>query len=479
MATGLAIGVSLLLGVSLGLRSLILIIPIVVLLSSRDRSMRLRLVALVIVCGLLGTLRTNFAGDVAPVTTLEGSSGAIGVVTTVPVAGGQFERTTLSLERVRGNDHTWRDARGSVIVYLPDQGEGLSYGDEVFVAWDATDVEALSPGYANYVRTHGATASAWVYSYDIQSQGPSFFDSVSDLRRHFSRLLQSSFQGDAGALAAGIVTGDDSAMSDGAEEAFRRTGTAHVTAVSGQNVSLLIAFLSLWMRPSGRVQRFASHTGMIVAVWLFALMVGLEPPALRASVVATLTILGAWSGRRPDPLTLLALSLGGMALLNPDTTHSVGFWLSASASAALCSVIRVDAPDGVMRKLANLAMGPLAASLGTLPVLVWTFGEWSPVSPLANAVLTPIMSVLFPITYGYALLATLPSSLAAVIGWIPGIGLDVALSVVDRMAEIAPQVHLDDVGETGAIMIAVPALVLLFAWSRESARWLRVLASRW
>ncbi|MCV5427306.1 ComEC/Rec2 family competence protein, partial [Escherichia coli] len=70
---------------------------------------------------------------------------------------------------------------------------------------------------------------------------------------------------------------------------------------------------------------------MIVLVWSYAVMVGLEAPALRAAIVATLTILGAWSGRRPDPLTLLALALGGMALVEPSMVRGAGFWLSAAA----------------------------------------------------------------------------------------------------------------------------------------------------
>ena len=86
---------------------------------------------------------------------------------------------------------------------------------------------------------------------------------------------------------------------------------------------------------------------MILAVWMYAVMVGLEPPALHAAVVASLTMAGSWFGRRPDPLTILALTLGGMAFIYPRMVESVGFWLSAAASWASCSSMITEQSPGI------------------------------------------------------------------------------------------------------------------------------------
>lgn len=470
---------SLVLGVALGPWALLILLPVAVLLGFHQRALWHRLLLLVTVCACIGIVRGAMADSLVDATPLHGTTGAVGTVRSVPVAGGEFERAALEIKRVRTAAGNWEEGHGVAIVYLPESGDGVSYLDTISVTWDATDLNALNPGYANYVRANGANASAWVYGYRLVSEGPAVFDAIGTMRRDVSGVLQQAFEGDAGSLAAGIVTGDDSAMSEGTAEQFRRTGTAHITAVSGQNVSLLLAFLSLWIRPGGHWQRILAHGGLIVAVWLFAIMVGLEAPALRASVVATLTIVGAWSGRRPDPLTLLALSLGGMALIDPKVTSSVGFWLSASASLALCSVVVPDAPDTLRGKVLNLASGPIAASLGTLPVIVWAFGEWSPLSPLANALLSPVMSVLFPATYGFALLALLFQPLAGMVAWLPGIGLDLALAIVRRLAGMAGAIHLETSGPVSAVLVAIPAYAVLAVWSREGARWLRVLEDRW
>ena len=474
MASGLAIGVSLLLGLALGPLALVILVPVTLLLGIIQGRVPTRLVLTILVVTTLGMGRSIIGPPVDLPAMPDDADQAIGVIARVPVAGGEFERSILAVEQVHIDGGQWEAVRTDVLVYLPEQGEGVSLHDRVFVAWDVTGVPELSPGYASWVRSQGAIASAWVYTYSIDVHGPAFFQTVADVRRDVSRHLTGAFPGDAGALASGIVTGDDSAMSEATIDAFRSTGTAHVTAVSGQNISLLIGFLSLWMRPRDHWSRIWSHGLMIVAVWLFALMVGLEPPALRASIVATLTIVGAWSGRRPDPLTLLALSLGLMAFISPSNTGSIGFWLSAAASWALCSVVPSDAPAGVKAKLIGLAMGPLAASLATLPILVWTFHEWSPIAPVANAALTPIMTVLFPITYVFAALSFLPGPFADVVAWVPGIGLDLSLSVVHRLSRVAPQMHLDAEGARGAVMIAILALLVLLAWSRDGQRWMRL-----
>lgn len=479
MASGIAIGICLLLGVAVGPFAFLVTVPAAMMLRILGTGHMGRLIAIMIACTLLGVVRSAMTAPDTPFVAVGDSVEAVGVISSLPVAGGEFERAMLRLERVRSEGGPWEDATGEILIYLPDQRDGLSVRDRISLRWDATDVSALAPGYANYVRTQGAVGSAQVYSYTINASGPSFFEGLSDARRAVSRTLSSAFPGDPGALASGIVTGDDSRLQHLTEDAFRRTGTAHVTSVSGQNVALLLGFLSLWMRPTGRWRRNLVHGVMIVSVWVYAVMVGLEAPALRAAVVASLTIIGAYSGRKPDPLTLLAMTLGVMAMIDPWMTRSVGFWLSASASWALCSVVLPDAPSGLRRQAMNLAMGPLAASLATLPIIVWTFHEWSPIAPLANAALSPIMMVLFPVVYFFAGLALLPLPVASIFAWVPGIGLDLTLSVVERMSTIAPQFHLDGVGATGTVLLAIPCVALIMTWSRDGERWMRIARRIW
>jgi competence protein ComEC len=474
VTNGILIGLSLLAGVAGGLYGFLIVLPAAIIFAIVRKDAYRGVTVIACVCVTVGFARGAMMHTATGAGEIGDSAAATGVITSLPVAGGDSERSTLRLERIRSADGSWSDATGKVIVYLPNQHDGISLFDRVTVVWRASGVQSLAPGYASFVRAEGAIASARVWTYQIEAHGPEVFEHLADTRRSVSDALVNALPGDSGALAAGIVTGDDSGLGEEAENAFRRTGTAHVTSVSGQNIALLVGFLSLWLRPHTAWSRAAVHTTLVLAVWLYAVMVGLEPPALRAATVATLTILGAYSGRRPDPLTLLALTLGVMAVIDPTMPRSVGFWLSATASWALCSVVHVNAPNGLRRQAANFAAGPLAASVATLPILLWTFHEWSPVAPFANAVLGPVMTLMFPVAYLFAGLASIPGPWGAMTAWIPGIGLDLSLSIVHRIATVAPQVHLDGRGMSDAVMIALPCIALLFAWSRDGERWLRI-----
>jgi competence protein ComEC len=369
------------------------------------------------------------------------------------------------------------DVSGRVVIYLRES-VSVHVGDRVSVIWSASPMSTAPPGYAAFLRSQHVSGSAQVWALRTIEHGSPWLGRLSDYRRAIARQLHVALPGDAGALAAGIVTGDDSGLSDGVESAFQRSGTSHITAVSGQNIGLLLAFCALVMRPSRRSTKVAAHAAMIAVVWLYVLMVGLEAPALRAAIVATLTITGTYAGRRPDPLTLLALTLGGMAVIDPGMVEGAGFWLSASASYALCSVMRVEGEPSIGQFVRQTLRSVLAANIATLPILIWIFGEWSPLSPLANLLIGPILTATFPVTYLLALILLVVPEAGSFLAWIPGIGLDVTIVIVRRIGDVLPVMNLNVIPAAGAILAGAPCLMTLIVLSNDGQRWIRITVRR-
>jgi competence protein ComEC len=477
-ADGVLIGLSLLVGVVMGPLALALVPGALLAFQAvQDRILWSRVM---IVAGVvaLGALRVALAPPPGAIVDLEGSRAAVGLIVSLPVAGGENERVVLDVEHLEMPDGAERPVSGRVMLYT-SEGMSVSMGDRVRVVWSASAASAAPPGYARFLSAEGVSGSAHVWSLRTVDRGPSWVRGLARFRREVSRGLREALPGDAGALAAGIVTGDDSGLGAEVEDAFHRSGTSHITAVSGQNMGLLLAFGALWMRPARRSTRIASHVAMIATVWIYALMVGIEAPALRAAIVATLAIFGTYTGRRPDPLTLLALTLGGMVLLDPRMAQGAGYWLSASASFALCSVMPVDGSPSIARFLRQSARAVLAATVATLPILVWVFGEWSPVSPLANLLIGPLLTLTFPAAYLLAFVTLLAPALVPFCAWIPGIGLDTTIVIVGRVGAIAPMVSLESSRLIGALAIGLPCAAVLATMSRDGHRWARVVARRW
>lgn len=478
-ASGVLFGLGLLAGVAVGPLAVFVMAPLLYVVQFLRGGVHAASLMLVMACVLFGGLRGAAISQASPIISLEESTTALGVVESLPVAGGEYERAIVRVLQLQTGEEKWSAASGRVLAYFPENGPGVSKGDQVLLVWDASPLNHLAPGYARFVRAQGASGSGFVWTYSVEREGPAWMESLSIMRRRVAASVAGAVGGDAGALASGIITGDDSGLSDSAADAFRRTGTTHITAVSGQNIALLVAFLALWMRPGRRSTRLWTHAAMILTVWMYAAMVGLEPPALRAAIVASLTLLGTWFGRRPDPLTILALTLGGMAFIHPRMVDNTGFWLSAAASWALCSAMTTEQDPGIRAAITNTVKGVVAANIATLPIIMWTFGEWSPISPVANLLLGPVMTITFPATYALAFLGLAAPALVRWFAWIPGVGLDLALAIIGRLAPLMPLVQLPVDGDVMAIVIALPCFAALALMSRDGARWRQIATRRW
>lgn len=470
-ASGILAGLSLLAGTTLGLLAVLIIIPVVIVLDWASGRLRISSIILAVVCIGLGTIRASTSGPAMPIADLADSGAAIGVVARMPVSGGDFERANVRVESLQLLDESWLDVTGEVLVYLPRLDRPVNVGDRVFLIWSATPVQNLSPGYRGFVASQGAAGSAHAWSVRIESRAHTWTSMFAEARRGIIQSLTDVIPGDAGALAAGIVTGDNSGLSKDTEDAFRRTGTTHITAVSGQNVALLTGFIAMWFPPRRRWIRVVSHATMFLAVWLYVGMVGLEPSALRSAIVASLMIVGGWFGRRPDPLTILAMTLGAMALLDPRMVANVGFWLSAAASWALCGSLGPRSEPGIVGAMTGVIGAVMAANIATLPIIVWAFGEWSPVGLLANVLLGPVMTLTFPATYALVLVGAIVPWVVPFVAWIPAIGLDIGLAIVNRLSIVLPTIQIPVSGPGMALLIAIPCFGGLALVGRDGERW--------
>jgi competence protein ComEC len=365
-----------------------------------------------------------------------------------------------------------------MLVWLPG-GDLVAPGDVLNVGWSASLVDTIEPGFGGYVTAQGAAATGYVWWMTVEERGSSWLRLLVKLRDRISDGLARVLPGDAGALAAGIVTGDDSRLSESAKDAFLYTGTSHITAVSGSNVAMVLAIWNLVI-PAGRNRRLlAVQLVVIVSIWIYTLLVGLEPPALRAAIMASLMLLGSRFGRRPDLMTLLALTSAALVLWNPNHVHMVGFWLSVVATAAL--IMRVPETPGVGWKASIRGMleGILLAQVATLPIILVTFGTLSLTSPVANALLTPIMWLAFPFCFTLAAVVLLVPFVAPAVAVIPLIPLSLALQVVDHLSAAAPRLNVQNAGFAGLVAVVLPCLVIAAVLSRDARRWAAIVAIRW
>lgn len=476
---GLLIGVSVVVGAWLGPVAAIPLLWLVLVFQFLRGRWQLLPLALVIVALAVGVIRASTQTELILPPGAADTTIAIGEISSMTRNSATGGSVLLLVDQVEPSTAISGNFESFPIWLTLPEGANVSRGDRVTVRWSLTPLAEVTPGFASWVQAQGAVGTAYAWNLDIVESGQPFYRFVEDLRDDISLGLMEVLPGDRGALASGIVTGDDSALSGSAKEAFRLTGTTHITAVSGTNVAMVVA---LWaaLVPANRRRRLLLVQLLIVtSVWLYALLTGLEPPATRAATMATLILLGSRFGRRPDAMTLLALTSAGMVLWNPRNVEMTAFWLSVVATAAIITRIPQEADAGWKRQTRGMVEGVLLAQLATLPVVVNSFDTWSLISVLANIVLAPLMWAAFPLSFLLGGLVLVGQPVAIVFAWLPGMFLTLCLQVVEDLSRLVPEITVDHAGWAGYLLLSVPCAVIVLGMGRELRRWGQKLLDQW
>lgn len=282
---------------------------------------------------------------------------------------------------------------------------------------------------------------------------------VRDSLEHGARVLPSSDR----ALLLGFLVGDDRFQTWDTISAFRESGLAHLTAVSGQNVAFVLAIVSPLV---SRLSRGARVGVTIVVLAWFAVLTRAEPSVVRAVFMAGAATIGSvleWRRRGLDVLCL-AVVLG--AIIDPFLVWNVGWWLSIGGCVGLAVIAPHVATSLRSGRLATVVSPTIGAQLGVLPVSVLVFGwpsAWSvPCNVLAGPVAGLAMLIGLPVTL---LSSFLPDSLASVV-MAPIVS---AVRWVDVVARIGARLDVPSWID-GVIAVLVPLGLMVVGRRRNSVR---------
>ena len=287
---------------------------------------------------------------------------------------------------------------------------------------------------------------------------------------------------DAGLLEA-LFIGERSHVDDRTMELFQKTGTLHLLAVSGFNVGFVYLGVLLLLRllPAPRIAKSAM---ILASIWAYCLIVGWQAPVVRASVMASMFLIGDALGRRTDPLNTLGLAALVILAVRPAEVFDAGFQLSFLAVCGIVAATPVfyKPPKPLpfekwsWRERAGIYVIGLfwvsfAATLFTLPVTLQRFYTIAPLAPLVNVLVIPAVTVLFFLGAAYLALAVSFGALWA--AW-PAKGLIVGLLAVLRGAEAIPGGYLIT-GRLGAPFWAalVGGIVFFLLTKRLRRAWRR------
>jgi competence protein ComEC len=200
------------------------------------------------------------------------------------------------------------------------------------------------------------------------------------------------------AVVRGMVLGDRSLIPEDLEEAFQRSGITHVLAISGQHVAVLAAVIYFALRAFS-VPAPSRILFTLISVWLYILLAGAPPSAIRAGVVATFVLAARLLGRQISALHFMTTMLAAVLAYNPLLVYSTGFQLSVAAvfgilllRKPLKSLVEITLlrPFKKPEPVSNLLSVSLAAQVATAPIVAASFDEVSVIGVLTNLVAVPL-----------------------------------------------------------------------------------------
>ncbi len=215
----------------------------------------------------------------------------------------------------------------------------------------------------------------------------------------------------AGVLTA-LAIGDQNAIDARQWQLFARTGVSHLMSISGLHVTMVASLLAalvhwLWRRSSALMlalpARKASALAGFLAALVYCLIAGFAVPAQRTLYMVGVVALALWAGRVSSVSRVLCAALLLVLLLDPWAGLAPGFWLSFGAVAVILYVAtgrlragQAPAPGrgaALGHSLVQWGRVQWAITLALAPLLLVWFQQMSLVSPLANAVAIPLVSL--------------------------------------------------------------------------------------
>jgi competence protein ComEC len=332
---------------------------------------------------------------------------------------------------------------------------------------------ATNPGqfdYARYLRRQGIHHVVTLQRVEIVD-GPT---APYRIRAWFRSLFDRGMRPEVGAFLASITMGGREPVPDDFRTSLQQSGTAHLIAISGQN--LVIVMMTLWVVLTGVGIRGRLLTVLLlVLLGLYTLLTGLEVSVVRSYLMMAAFFGADLAWRKRDALSALSLAALVLCAVDPGQVLDVGFQLSFAAVLGLAFIAPLfhafTGAGGPVWNWLRTGMGvSLAAWLATAPVILADFNLLTPGIVLNNLLIVPLLSAEFVV--GVAHLAFAAAGLGAATGTAAEILFDVTRAVSGVVTSI-PFSHVYAPAAPPALIAAY--YVALAAW----AAWCRRTRERW
>ncbi len=260
----------------------------------------------------------------------------------------------------------------------------------------------------------------------------------------------------------GLLFGSRKAIPEKLLNDFNTTGLTHIIAISGWNITIIA---NLLMGIFSFLPRRFSFWLVIVGLVFFTIFVGGQAAVVRAAIMGILTFWALKSGRLKSVLNGIVLTATVMLFINPKILNfDVGFQLSFLATIGIIycypffAKILVWLPN--FFSLRETLGVTLSAQVLVIPLIIYHFGRFSLISPVANVLILPLIP--YAMLFGFLtnLLAILSDMLGKITGIVTFLILDYVIKIIHFLAQFRfASLNLEKI--SGLMLLGYYLLILI------------------
>lgn len=259
------------------------------------------------------------------------------------------------------------------------------------------------------------------------------------IQNNFKNSINKFVYGNEGALANGILLGDKTGFDKKIKDDFIRTGTIHIVALSGYNITIVAEYITSILR-----QIFSfniSIFGGILGIVFFVIMTGGSATAVRAGIMTIIVLIAKYTGRTNIALRTLVTAGLIMILIEPKVIFNISFQLSFLATFGVIVVAPkiikyisfVTTRFGIRELLATT----LGATIMVMPLIIFSTGVVSVFSVPINIIILPFIPFAMLLSFVVGILGMMYTPLAIPFSEILHILLSLLLKIIHFVSEIS------------------------------------------
>ena len=340
-----------------------------------------------------------------------------GVISGDPVT--DEEMTKFKLANLRFGEE--KIASGGNLYVSVGKNDGLAREDGVVLKGN------IGVGFGTYAGTlYRPTVIEW--------KRPEPGSWVLSVRNWFAERVKEMMGVREASLGLSYLLGMKTGLDDELSENLRVVGLTHIVVASGAHLAILV---EVARRMLGRASRMIGVVGAIMFVVFFMAMVGWTPSILRAGMMTILTLIAWYSGRKMVPWRLILMVMAVTLMINPMFLIDMG-WLLSFASYGGIMILGPKLTRwfyGAKKPgfVGSLILTTVAATVMTLPIILYYYGAVSLISVVANLLILPTLPYAMGLVFLVGLLMGVPG-VSMVMGWCASQLLNYHIAVVGWFA---------------------------------------------